>query len=57
LKVAIDTNRLTDLFKGDAPLATWLGECEEVWVPLPVLTEIKAGFIGGARRHENEALL
>jgi len=55
--VAIDTNRLTDFFRGDAALAELLGQCEEVFVPLPVLAEFKAGLLGGTRRIENEALL
>ena len=57
MRVAIDTNRLSDLFRGDGALAQWLGGCEEVWIPLPVLAEIKAGLAAGARRHENEAVL
>jgi len=57
MRVAIDTNRLTDLLRGDARLAERLGACDEVWVPLMVLGEIKAGFHGGTQRHRNEALL
>ena len=57
MRVAIDTNRLTDLLQGDARLAERLGVCDEVWVPLVVLGEIKAGFHGGTQRHRNEALL
>lgn len=57
MRVALDTNRLTDLFQGDAELAAWLAGCEEVWVPLVVLAEIKAGFYGGAQQHRNEILL
>ena len=57
MRVAIDTNRLTDLLRGDARLAERLGACDEVWVPLIVLGEIKAGFHGGTQRHRNEALL
>ena len=57
MRVAIDTNRLSDLFRGDADLAAWLGMCEEVLVPLPVLAEIKAGFHSGTRRPDNEAVL
>jgi predicted nucleic acid-binding protein len=44
VKVAVDTDRLTDLFRGDAALADLLGGCEEVWVPLVTLAELKAGF-------------
>ena len=57
MRVALDTNRLTDLFQGDAALAEWLGTCEEVRIPLVVLAEIKAGFYGGAQQHRNEILL
>jgi len=57
VRVALDTNRLTDLFQGDAALAERLGLCDEVWIPLVVLAEIKAGFLGGNRRHRNEILL
>ena len=57
MRVALDTNRLTDLFRGDGALATRLESCDEVWLPLMVLGEIKAGFYGGADRARNEALL
>ena len=57
MRVALDTNRLTDLFQGDAALADRLGECDEVWLPLVVLAEIKAGFYGGSQQHRNESLL
>ncbi len=57
MRVAIDTNRLTDLLRGDARLAERLGACDEVWVPLIVLGEMKAGFHGGNQRYRNEALL
>ncbi|MEO8597474.1 MAG: type II toxin-antitoxin system VapC family toxin [Candidatus Solibacter sp.] len=57
MRVAIDTNRLTDLLRGDARFAEYLGACDEVWIPLIVLGELKAGFQGGTQRHRNEALL
>jgi tRNA(fMet)-specific endonuclease VapC len=57
VRVALDTNRLTDLFQGDAELADRLGECDEVWIPLIVLAEIKAGFLGGSQQHRNENVL
>lgn len=46
MRVALDTNRLTDLLQGDAALAAFLGECDEVWIPFGVLAEMKAGFYG-----------
>ena len=57
VRVALDTNRLTDLFQGDSALADQLGTCEEVWIPLTVLGEIKAGFLGGSKPNQNETLL
>jgi predicted nucleic acid-binding protein len=57
MRVALDTNRLTDLFRGDSVLAERLGACDEVWIPLVVLAEIKAGFYGGDHQHRNETLL
>jgi tRNA(fMet)-specific endonuclease VapC len=57
MRVALDTNRLTDLFQGDADLAAKLGTYDEVWVPLIVLAEIKAGFYGGTQQYRNELLL
>jgi tRNA(fMet)-specific endonuclease VapC len=57
VRVALDTNRLTDLFQGDAELADRLGVCDEVWIPLIVLAEMKAGFLGGSQQYRNETLL
>jgi predicted nucleic acid-binding protein len=57
VRIALDTNRLTDLFQGDTTLAAFLGDCDEVWIPLFVLAEIRAGFYGGNQVLRNETLL
>lgn len=57
MRVALDTNRITDLFRGDLELAEQLGTAEEVWIPLFALGEIKAGFHGGTQQRRNESLL
>lgn len=57
MRVAVDTNRLSDLFQGDLELAQWLGTCEEVWVPLLVFAELKVGFLAGSKQSQNEATL
>jgi tRNA(fMet)-specific endonuclease VapC len=57
MRVALDTNRLTDLFRGDLDLAEELSTAEEVWIPLFVLGEMKAGFQGGTQQRRNEGLL
>ncbi|MEI9813786.1 MAG: type II toxin-antitoxin system VapC family toxin [Acidobacteriota bacterium] len=57
VRVALDTNRLSDLFRGDAALAASLGSCDEVWLPLIVVAEIQAGFQAGAHFHRNHRML
>ena len=57
MRVALDTNRITDLFRGDVELAEQLGTAEEVWIPLFALGEIKAGLQGGTQQRRNETLL
>jgi tRNA(fMet)-specific endonuclease VapC len=57
MRAALDTNRLTDLFKGDTSLAERLETCDEVWIPLIVLAEIMAGFYGGVQEQRNQILL
>ena len=57
MRVALDTNRIADLFRGDLDLAEQLGTAEEVWIPLFALGEIKAGFLGGTQQRRNESLL
>lgn len=57
MRIALDTNRLTDLFRGDAELGAFLGGCDEVGIPFVVLAEMKAGFLGGTRSAANERLL
>jgi len=57
MRVALDTSRITDLFRGDRELAEQLGTAEEVWIPLFALGEIKAGFQGGTQQRHNESLV
>ena len=57
MRVALDTNRLTDLFRGDIQLAEDISTAEEVWIPLFVLGEIKGGFQAGTQQSRNEGLL
>ncbi len=57
VRVAVDTNRLTDLFSGDSALAEALDYCDEVWLPLIVVGEIQAGFHGGGHVHRNNRTL
>jgi tRNA(fMet)-specific endonuclease VapC len=56
-RIALDTNRIADLFRGDPDLSELVATRDEVWIPLIVLAEIKAGFWGGNRREANEQVL
>lgn len=49
MTVALDTNRLTDLLRGDRDLAETIEGCDQVWIPLVVLGEIRAGFYGALK--------
>lgn len=58
MRVALDTNRITDLFRGGRELAEQLSTAEEVWILLFALGEIRAGFLGGGtQQRRNESLL
>lgn len=57
MRVALDTNRITDLFRGDVELAEQLSTAEEIWIPLFAMGEIRAGFHGGTQQRRNEGLL
>jgi predicted nucleic acid-binding protein len=54
IRVALDTNRLIDFFRGDEALTRRLEACDEIWIRLLVLGEIKAGFYGGTEQRRNE---
>jgi tRNA(fMet)-specific endonuclease VapC len=54
LRLALDTNRYTDLARGDAALRDLLERAEAVFLPFVVLAELRAGFQGGRRAQQNE---
>ena len=57
MRVLLDTNRLSDFFRGDSVLVRTLEQAAEVWVPFVSMAEIKAGFLAGNKRSDNEAAL
>lgn len=57
MRLLLDTNRLTDIFRRDAALVRLVESAREVWLPFVVLAEIKSGFLAGKRTAENERLL
>ena len=57
MRLALDTNRYTDLCRGDAEVVSALEGAEEVHLPFIVLGELRAGFANSHRRAANEAVL
>jgi tRNA(fMet)-specific endonuclease VapC len=57
VKLALDTNRYTDLCRGDVSVVETIELAEEVWLPFIVLGELRAGFAVGSQGPRNEAVL
>jgi tRNA(fMet)-specific endonuclease VapC len=57
VRIAIDTNRYTDLCRGDASVRELVETAEQVFVPFVVLAELRAGFGLGVRTADNERVL
>lgn len=54
LRLALDTNRYSDFHRGDPAVAYVLEQADEIFLPLPVIGELRVGFAGGSRGAENE---
>jgi tRNA(fMet)-specific endonuclease VapC len=57
VRIALDSNRYTDFCRGEALAVETLRSADEIWLPLVVLGELRAGFAHGSRRSENERIL
>ncbi len=57
MRLALDTNRYTDLVRGDPHVAASVESADEVWLPFVVLAELRAGFSLGSKGAQNEAAL
>jgi tRNA(fMet)-specific endonuclease VapC len=57
VKVLLDTNRLSDALAEDDDVLDCLEAAEEIRVPVIVLGELRAGFMGGKRAAQNEERL
>jgi tRNA(fMet)-specific endonuclease VapC len=57
MRVALDTNRYTDLCRGDEFVVNVVAASDEVWLPFIVLGELRAGFAAGSQEARNEAVL
>lgn len=57
MRLAIDTNRYTDLCRGDARVVEAVESADGVWLPFVVLGELRAGFAVGSQGTRNEGVL
>jgi tRNA(fMet)-specific endonuclease VapC len=57
VRLALDTNRYTDLCRGDISAVEAVELADEVWLPFIVLGELRAGFAVGTQGPHNEAVL
>lgn len=57
MRLALDTNRYTDLCRGDITVVETVELADEVWLPFIVVGELRAGFAVGNQGSRNEATL
>ena len=57
MKLALDTNRYSDLCRGDVSVVETVERADEVWLPFIVVGELRAGFAVGSQGPRNEAVL
>lgn len=57
MRIAIDTNRYSDYMRGERSAGRVLAAADEIHMPLPVLAELRYGFLFGSRRSDNELRL
>jgi len=57
MKLALDTNRYSDLASGIAEAADAVESAAQVCLPVIVLGELRTGFLRGTRARQNEAVL
>ena len=57
MRLALDTNRYTDLCRGDVSVIETVKFADEVWLPFIVVGELRAGFAAGSQGPRNEAVL
>ena len=57
MRLALDTNRYTDLCRGEVSVVEMVEQAEEVWLPFIVAGELRAGFAVGTQGPRNEAVL
>ncbi|MEX2607400.1 MAG: type II toxin-antitoxin system VapC family toxin [Kiritimatiellia bacterium] len=57
MRIALDTNRYRDFCEGQPEVLSNVQRAEQLFLPLPVLGELRAGFACGTLARRNEAVL
>jgi tRNA(fMet)-specific endonuclease VapC len=57
VRLALDSNRYSDMSKGEPLVAEAVELADEVWIPFIVMGELRAGFAAGTKEASNEAVL
>lgn len=57
MRMALDTNRYRDFCEGDPDVVSRIQRAEHLYLPLPVVSELRAGFLCGTLARKNEAVL
>lgn len=57
MRMALDTNRYRDFCEGDPEVVHRVKRAEHLFLPLPVVAELRAGFACGTMARKNEAVL
>src|SRR3982750_1759174 len=57
MRLLVDSNRYSDMNRGDAEIVARFERAEELWLPFIAHGELLAGFAVGGQRDPNEALL
>ncbi len=57
MNLLIDTNRYCDFCKGDVDAVSTLRKARNIYIPLVVLAELRAGFLCGTLSRKNEKTL
>ena len=57
MRIAIDTNRYSDIARGLPEAVKVVQAAERIFVPFAVIAKLRYGFLAGAKAMENEAKL
>lgn len=57
MRLALDTNRYVDFSRGDQAVVARVQEAERIYLPFVTLSELRAGFLCGAKTRQNERVL